>query len=97
MRSSPLQELSTRWTESIEPHPRGGSDAKGNVYGGHLSHGIIGATCEMVITVIDGVVDRVKDEETGLNVLTLSVKVQKGNCSAGLRVTVKVLNRYIFL
>lgn len=29
--------------------------------------------------------------------LTLSVKVQKGNCSAGLRVTVKVLNRYIFL
>ena len=44
------------------------ADAKGNVYGWHLSHGIIGATCEMVITVIDGVVDRVKDEETGLNV-----------------------------
>ena len=44
------------------------ADAKGNVYGGHLSHGIIGATCEMVITVIDGVVDRVKDEETGLNI-----------------------------
>ena len=43
------------------------ADAKGNVYGGHLSRGIIGATCEMVITVIDGVVDRVKDEETGLN------------------------------
>ncbi|HCY61135.1 MAG TPA: DNA-binding protein, partial [Lachnoclostridium sp.] len=42
--------------------------AKGNVYGGHLSRGIIGATCEMVITVIDGVVDRVKDEETGLNI-----------------------------
>lgn len=36
--------------------------------GGHLSRGIIGATCEMVITVIDGVVDRVKDEETGLNI-----------------------------
>ena len=44
------------------------ADADGNVYGGHLSHGIIGATCEMVITVIDGVVDRVKDEETGLNI-----------------------------
>ena len=44
------------------------ADAKGNVYGGHLSRGIIGATCEMVITVIDGVVDRVKDEETGLNI-----------------------------
>ena len=41
---------------------------EGNVYGGHLSRGIIGATCEMVITVIDGVVDRVKDEETGLNI-----------------------------
>ena len=24
------------------------ADAKGNVYGGHLSHGIIGVTCEMV-------------------------------------------------
>lgn len=44
------------------------ADAKGNVYGGHLSRGIIGATCEMVITVIDGVVDRVNDEETGLNI-----------------------------
>ena len=43
-------------------------DAKGNVFGGHLSKGIIGATCEMVITVIDGIVDRVKDEETGLNI-----------------------------
>lgn len=44
-------------------------DAKGNVVGGHLSRGVIGATCEMVITVIDGIVDRVKDEETGLNLL----------------------------
>ena len=48
------------------------ADAKGNVYGGHLSRGIIGATCEMVITVIDGVVDRVKDEETGLNLFNFN-------------------------
>lgn len=44
------------------------ADKAGNVFGGHLSKGIIGATCEMVITVIDGTVDRVKDEATGLNI-----------------------------
>lgn len=44
------------------------ADKDGNVFGGHLSKGIIGATCEMVITVIDGTVDRVKDEKTGLNI-----------------------------
>lgn len=43
-------------------------DRNGNVFGGHLSRGIVGATLEMVITVIDGVVDRVKDEDTGLNI-----------------------------
>lgn len=44
------------------------ADRTGTVYGGHLSSGIVGATLEMVITVIDGVVDRVKDEDTGLNI-----------------------------
>lgn len=44
------------------------ADGSGNVYGGHLSKATIGATLEMVITVIDGIVDRVKDEETGLNI-----------------------------
>lgn len=43
-------------------------DRNGNVYGGHLSKGIVGATLEMVITVIDGIVDREKDEDTGLNI-----------------------------
>lgn len=43
-------------------------DKDGKVYGGHLSRATIGATMELVITVIDGSVDRVKDENTGLNI-----------------------------
>ena len=43
-------------------------DKNGNVYGGHLSAGTVGATLEMVITVIDGTVDRVKDPDMGLNI-----------------------------
>ncbi len=42
-------------------------DDKGAVFGGHLNRAVISATCEMVITVIDGEVDRAKDEVTGIN------------------------------
>lgn len=40
---------------------------KGQVFGGHLNRAIISATCEMIITLIDGRVDRRFEEEVGLN------------------------------
>jgi predicted DNA-binding protein with PD1-like motif len=43
------------------------SDETGKTVGGHLNEAHISATCEMFIQLIDGTVDRYKDEETGLN------------------------------
>ena len=42
-------------------------DEQGRVFGGHLNEAIISATCEMVVEVIDGQVDRAFSEEVGLN------------------------------
>ena len=47
-------------------HMSAGND-KGKVFGGHLNRARISATCEMVITVTDGKVERKFNEDVGLN------------------------------
>ena len=51
-------------------HLSAGNDP-GQVFGGHLNKAIVSATCEMVIQIINGEVDRYFDEEVGLNLLKL--------------------------
>ena len=45
------------------------ADDKGNGFGGHLIRANISVTCEMVIDIIDGVVERKMDDEIGINLL----------------------------
>ena len=47
-------------------HMSAGND-KGEVFGGHLNRAIVSATCEVVINIIDGTVDREFNENIGLN------------------------------
>ena len=47
-------------------HMSAGND-KGEVFGGHLNRAIVSATCEMVVNIIDGKVDRCFDDDVGLN------------------------------
>ena len=47
-------------------HMSAGND-KGEVFGGHLNKAVVSATCEIVINIIDGIVDRYHDDEIGLN------------------------------
>ena len=40
---------------------------QGQAFGGHLNRAVVSATCEMVVEVLDGTVDRQYDPITGLN------------------------------
>ena len=39
----------------------------GRAVGGHLNRAVISATCEMIVTLISGTVDRAFSEQVGLN------------------------------
>ncbi len=45
-------------------------DESGHVFGGHLNSAVVSGTCEMVITLLDGTVERKLDTEygSGLNI-----------------------------
>lgn len=44
-------------------------DDQGRVFGGHLNEARISATCELVIDIIDGEIDRKLNDEVGLNLI----------------------------
>ena len=43
------------------------ADKTGAAVGGHLNRAVVSATCEMIVTLIPGAVDRAFSEEVGLN------------------------------
>lgn len=45
------------------------ADKEARVYGGHLNKAVVSATAEIIITPIDGVINRVFSEKIGLNII----------------------------
>lgn len=48
------------------------SDSNLNTWGGHLNTAYVGGTCEIVIDVIDGELDREYNKHVGLNLLKVT-------------------------
>lgn len=73
---------------------------EGNVVGGHLNRCVISATCEMFINIIDGRIDRMKDQVIGLNTYKFLNSINSGyddetiieRVKVGDRVKVRLLN-----
>lgn len=47
------------------------ADRNHTVHGGHVIELKVGATCEMFVTVLDGEVNRVRDEGLGINLISM--------------------------
>lgn len=50
------------------------ADKDHHVYGGHLNTAVVSATCEMIVTIINGQIGRKFDKETGLNLFQFDNK-----------------------
>ena len=50
----------------------GVSDLEGRMFGGHLTKAVVSVTCELVIRIIDGTVDRKHHPDPGVNLFDFS-------------------------